>query len=231
MLNWNAEMFDVAIPSGDVATTTSSLSCLRLTSSCRNWLWIFISQNMCLQCLSCHSKISDVCQYVGLSLVIICHPLWTLNTCICRNNQDALDRNVHELPRVDLYGAGPPCQPVSSAGRKRGLVCRIKHQHVFIFWQPKLKSKTKGGQKINILTVCAIPNLIKITQGWSTGILLQCIISLHQGQKTPSSAHWTGTRYCEKQKAEEDFVFQMDEHVSCILLFSKLFGLSFDKCH
>ena len=36
--------------------------------------------------------------------------------------QDALKRDPSRVPRVHLYGAGPPCQPLSMAGRKRGLV-------------------------------------------------------------------------------------------------------------
>ncbi len=45
---------------------------------------------------------------------------WELSAHLC--NQDALKRDVLAMPTVDLYGAGPPCQPVSSAGRKRGWV-------------------------------------------------------------------------------------------------------------
>ena len=37
-------------------------------------------------------------------------------------SEDALKRKVSQMPRVDLYGAGLPCQPVSMAGKKRGSV-------------------------------------------------------------------------------------------------------------
>lgn len=36
--------------------------------------------------------------------------------------EDVMKRNVHKVPRVMLYGAGPPCQGVSSAGKKKGMV-------------------------------------------------------------------------------------------------------------
>lgn len=35
--------------------------------------------------------------------------------------KDATKRELSKMPRVHLYGAGPPCQGVSIAGKKRGL--------------------------------------------------------------------------------------------------------------
>lgn len=39
--------------------------------------------------------------------------------------QDVLRRDPMTMPRVSLYTAGPPCQAVSSAGRKRGLETQL----------------------------------------------------------------------------------------------------------
>lgn len=34
--------------------------------------------------------------------------------------QDATNRDIKNMPSVQLYAAGPPCQGVSAAGKKRG---------------------------------------------------------------------------------------------------------------
>ena len=47
-----------------------------------------------------------------------------ISTClaVCHHStKDATCRNIKEMPKVMLYGAGPPCQGVSSAGKKRGM--------------------------------------------------------------------------------------------------------------
>lgn len=56
----------------------------------------------------------------------------------CRGfGKDALKRKISSLPRVHLYGAGPPCQGLSIAGKKRGIEpCRnsIDNGGVFFDW-------------------------------------------------------------------------------------------------
>ncbi len=48
--------------------------------------------------------------------------------------QDVLRRDPMTMPRVSLYGAGPPCQAVSNAGKKRGLEPQLNLTIICIWW-------------------------------------------------------------------------------------------------
>ena len=74
--------------------------------------------------------------------------------------QDALKRDPSKVPRVDLYGAGPPCQPVSMAGRKRGLVpwdgclCFVVFLRLYVF---KIIDKFQSSRRVLLIPFQADP--------------------------------------------------------------------------
>ena len=44
--------------------------------------------------------------------------------------EDALCHDTKKMPKVNIYGAGPPCQGVSTAGKKRGLAPSLQHESI-----------------------------------------------------------------------------------------------------